>query len=150
MSTRTTIAPQLRRWAICSTLIMLCLVSLSQSFAALPNWIPKQQHPSLFPLTLQKNSNDSDSSSEKDKGDDARKEILSEEENARRVANRLLLPSRIGEAFNRALWTVVLFTLILNVFGYTWVRKDNGAIVLDTIENKRFQDEINRNIPRGK
>ena len=130
------------------------MLSFSQSFTLLPT-VPKLKENLLFPianLQLQNsNSNDDDDSvSDKGLGKDTRKEYLSEEENARRVSNRLMLPSRIGDAVNRALWTVVLFTVVLNIFGYTWVRKDDGAIALDTYENKRFQDEINRNIPSGK
>jgi len=75
----------------------------------------------------------------------------SQEEAEQQTFNRLLLPQRIGETFNRAVYAVgiifVLSAIALNFFGYDYVVRD-GHLVIDTLEARQFADEINRPLQR--
>jgi hypothetical protein len=59
------------------------------------------------------------------------------EEKDKLVLDRLLLPNRIGEAVNSALWLFVFCGFLLNVNGYGYVVKDH-TITIDTLENRQF------------
>jgi hypothetical protein len=68
-----------------------------------------------------------------------------EQKAARDLDNRLLLPNRIGKAVNVLLYTFVILGYILNLFGLAYVKSPDGwSVTIDTIEARRFQDEINR------
>lgn len=63
---------------------------------------------------------------------------------ARDLNNRLLLPDRIGKAVNTTLYAFVILGIILNIFGFAFVRKSDGSLTIDTIAARRFQNEISR------
>jgi hypothetical protein len=68
-----------------------------------------------------------------------------EQKAARDLENRLLLPNRIGKAVNVLLYTFVILGFVLNLFGLAYVKSPDGwSVTIDTIEARRFQDEINR------
>lgn len=68
-----------------------------------------------------------------------------EQKAARDLDNRLLLPNRIGKAVNVLLYTFVILGYVLNLFGLAYVKSPDGwSVTIDTIEARRFQDEINR------
>jgi hypothetical protein len=68
-----------------------------------------------------------------------------EQQAARDLENRLLLPNRIGKAVNVLLYTFVILGFVLNLFGLAYVKSPDGwSVTIDTIEARRFQDEINR------
>ena len=75
----------------------------------------------------------------------------SQEEAEQKTFNRLLLPQRIGEIFNRSVYAVgivfVLSSIALNFFGYSYVVRD-GHLDIDTLEARQFADEINRPLLR--
>jgi hypothetical protein len=101
--------------------------------------------PSRSLLTNQKNENDTEKSQREPDDSSTVPAPLTEEESSRRVFSRLMLPAMLGEAFNKAVWASVVFATFLTVAGYAIVVKDH-SLVIDTMENKRFQDEINRRI----
>ena len=98
---------------------------------------------------LSKNSGDENDketdTSEKKKSEPISLAELSqrEEESSRQVMNRLLLPQRMGQAFNATAYFFIALSLLANVFGYSFFLKD-GSITFDTLENRRFQMEINQ------
>jgi hypothetical protein len=71
-----------------------------------------------------------------------------EQKATRELNNRLLLPDRIGKAVNVTLYAFVILGFILNLFGFAYVRKPDGSLIIDTIEARRFQDEINRTVTK--
>jgi len=76
--------------------------------------------------------------------DDAEKNqvLLTEEEVSKRVFDRLMLPDRIGSFLNGAAWTFVAVGFLLQVFGYAYVRDDDGLIRIGTLEEQQFKREV--------
>lgn len=62
--------------------------------------------------------------------------------------NRLLFPQRFGDALTRVGWLFVGVGILLNSLGYGYVLSD-GKLRIDTLENRQFQNEINRNFKRN-
>jgi hypothetical protein len=71
-----------------------------------------------------------------------------EQKATRDLNNRLLLPDRIGKAVNVTLYAFVILGFILNLFGFAYVRKPDGSLTIDTMDARRFQDEINRTVAK--
>jgi hypothetical protein len=93
---------------------------------------------------------DDDDDGKKEEKDDeppmTRAEISrSEEESSKKVFDRLALPGRIGEAVTSAAYLFVACGLLLNVFGYSYVLKDNH-ITIDTLENRQFVREATKSM----
>jgi hypothetical protein len=111
--------------------------------------------PSL--LASQKPPKDEDDAEEEQK-DERRKEPTKamtlveyaekEQKATRDLNNRLLLPDRIGKAVNVTLYAFVILGFILNLFGFAYVRKPDGSLTIDTMDARRFQDEINRTVTK--
>ena len=70
-----------------------------------------------------------------------------ERKTSQATADRLMLPHRIGEAFNMAGRAVVFAFLIadfiLNLNGYAFLVRD-GKLTIDTLETWQFEREIRR------
>lgn len=148
-----------QRCGVACLLALLSIPSRCQSFVLLSPFC-RRGHPVVleqrfgrFPNTqphhLSKDDKNIKNTEEKTEADqiEPKKELLPEEEVSRRVFNRLLLPTRLGEAFNKTLWALVLFQFLLNAFGYSFLLKD-GSLVIDTLENQQFQQEIRRSSRR--
>lgn len=71
-----------------------------------------------------------------------------QDENDRAVLDRLTTPFRIGEAFNKALFAIVFAGILLNSAGYSFMPDNNGNIKIGTMEERRFRDEIQRDMKR--
>lgn len=69
---------------------------------------------------------------------------LLEERAAKRIDDKLMFPFRMGRAINGALWTFVLIGIALNIFGYGYIRGENGMITIGTLEERNFQIEVNK------
>lgn len=66
-----------------------------------------------------------------------------EEKASRDLLGRLLLPSRIVQACTGMIQIFVVIGILLNAFGYGYVRTEHG-IGIDTLENRQFQIELRR------
>lgn len=68
-----------------------------------------------------------------------------EQEASQRRYNRLLLPGTIGKAITASAWTFIALGIILNMFGYGYVRKPGDFWVsIDTLEQRDFLLEMNK------
>jgi hypothetical protein len=67
-----------------------------------------------------------------------------EAEAGKRVNDRLMLPYRVGRAVNYALWTFVFLGFALNIFGYGYIRGENGQLAVGTMEERNFQLEVRK------
>jgi len=63
---------------------------------------------------------------------------------SKRINDRLMLPYRIGEVLTNTAWFVVLLGVVLNGFGYAYIRGANGFITIGTLEERNFQIEMNK------
>lgn len=63
---------------------------------------------------------------------------------SKRIDDRLLLPYRLGETITNLAWSVVLASVLLNGFGYAFIRDANGFISIGTIEERNFRLEMNK------
>jgi hypothetical protein len=61
---------------------------------------------------------------------------------SKRINDRLLLPYRLGEALTNLAWFVVILSVVLNGFGYAYIRGQNGLITIGTLEERNFQIEM--------
>jgi hypothetical protein len=88
-----------------------------------------------------------------DKANDKANDIPIErrqEESDNAVMNRLLLPSRIGNAFTSALWLFVGIGILLNMFGYAFIMEpDFSNMRIGTMDERRFREEIVRDMKRS-
>jgi hypothetical protein len=89
---------------------------------------------------------DDDKEEEEEKDEEPMTEPMTEEESSRKVFQRLDLPGRIGEAVNSVAVLFVCCGLLLNVFGYAYVVKDNYMLTIDTLENRQFQRELSKSM----
>jgi hypothetical protein len=92
---------------------------------------------------------DDDDAKERKKSEDSKpislyELSLLEEAASKKVNDRLLFPYRLGRAFNAAAWTFVLCGILLNVFGYGYIRGQDGVIAVGTMEERNFQVEVNK------
>jgi hypothetical protein len=72
-----------------------------------------------------------------------------QEESDNAVMNRLLLPSRIGNAFTSALWLLVGIGFLLNLLGYAFIMDpDFSNMRIGTMDERRFREEIVRDMKR--
>jgi hypothetical protein len=69
-----------------------------------------------------------------------------EEMASRRIMQRLLLPTRIGEAITFGVQLFVVVGIFLNMNGYGYVIRNDGShwIGIDTLENRQFQMELRK------
>jgi hypothetical protein len=110
---------------------------------------------SLFGLSMATDDDNNDNAKEKEKSKDSEPISLYElsrleQEASKRVNDRLLLPFRLGRAFNAAGWTFVLCGILLNVFGYGYIRGENGMLAVGTMEERNFQVEVNKSAREAK
>jgi hypothetical protein len=66
-----------------------------------------------------------------------------EEKASRELLGRLLLPSRIVQAWTGMVQIFVVIGILLNAFGYGYIRTEHG-IGIDTLEHRQFQIELYR------
>lgn len=89
------------------------------------------------------------SNSEKKLNDEVDAFIIEQEAN-RRVNDRLMLPRRVATSFSQTVgalaWTFIISGIILNFFGYAYVKDDTYGYRIDTIERKMFQEEVVRSM----
>jgi hypothetical protein len=70
-----------------------------------------------------------------------------EEQASRELLQRLLLPSRISQAWTRMIQLFVVIGILLNAFGYGYVRTEYG-IGIDTLEHQQFQMQLRQQQPQ--
>lgn len=79
--------------------------------------------------------------------------FIVEQEANRRINDRLLFPQKVATSISKTVnalaLSFIIFGFILNVFGYAYVRDENG-LRIDTMDAKRFQDEIVRSMRSDK
>eukprot|EP00980_Cylindrotheca_fusiformis_P028657 scaffold22634_cov123-Cylindrotheca_fusiformis.AAC.4 len=130
------------------------LQEVSPTQTRLAQNVPRRGNPSIsiFMAANNENNNDDDDNNKKEKDPKKNSEppislyelSRREEEASKRVRDKLLFPYRLGRAFNALLWTFVVVGVLLNVFGYGYIRGDNGMLSIGTLEERNFQIEVNK------
>eukprot|EP00546_Thalassionema_frauenfeldii_P014838 CAMPEP_0178908714 /NCGR_PEP_ID=MMETSP0786-20121207/8078_1 /TAXON_ID=186022 /ORGANISM="Thalassionema frauenfeldii, Strain CCMP 1798" /LENGTH=65 /DNA_ID=CAMNT_0020580651 /DNA_START=263 /DNA_END=460 /DNA_ORIENTATION=+ len=63
--------------------------------------------------------------------------------------NRLLLLPRIGQAITGFAYAFVITSIVLEIFGYGFIKGADGWITVDTMENISFQKEMMKSSAPG-
>lgn len=70
-----------------------------------------------------------------------------EQEQSKKVIDRLTFPQRLGDAFQKLAWAWLISIYALKFLGYGWFKSPDGPfLIIDTLENHSFQETIRKSM----